>query len=104
MTSCRERLPNRRRSEIRDFSYAGNLFTVGVSHFKDGRPAEIFISSNRPGSPIEAIARDGAVAVSLALQHGADLAVLRAALTRDDKGAPASPLGKALDCLAGGTA
>jgi len=95
--TARERLPNRRRSET------GNLFTVGASRFKDGRLAEIFISSNRPGSPIEAIARDSAVAVSFALQHGADLAVLQGALTRDHDGGPASPLGAALDCLAEGS-
>src|SRR5690348_9790163 len=95
----RERLPNRRRSEIRDFSYAGNQFTVGLSRFGDGRVAEIFISSARPGSPIEAIARDSAVAVSIALQHGADLEALRGALTKNHDGGPASPLGAALDCL-----
>ena len=97
----RQRIPNRRRSEIRDFSYAGNLFSVGVSRFDDGRLAEIFIASARPGSPIEAIARDSAVAVSFALQHGADLASLRAALTRDHDGGPASPLGAAFDLLEG---
>jgi hypothetical protein len=99
--SVRDRLPNRRCSEIHDFSFAGNNFSVGVSRFEDGRVAEIFISSERPGSPIEAIARDSAVAVSFALQHGADLASLRAALTRDHDDGPASPLGAALDCLEG---
>ena len=99
MTS-RQRLSNRRRSEIRDFSHAGHQFTVGASWFADGRLAEVFISSERPGSPIEAIARDAAVVVSLALQHGVDLASLRAALTCDHGGGAASPLGAALDCLA----
>ncbi|MGO9672715.1 MAG: hypothetical protein ACLPSF_00830 [Methylocella sp.] len=97
--SARERLPNRRRSETRNFTFAGNNFGVGFSRFDDGCLAEIFISSERPGSPIEAIARDGAVAASFALQCGADLASLRAALTRDHDGGPASPLGAALDCL-----
>lgn len=99
--TARERLPNRRRSEIRDFTFAGNNFSVGFAQFADGRLGEIFISSERPGSAIEAIARDGAVAVSFALQHGADLASLRAALTRNHCGGPASPIGAALDCLKG---
>ena len=99
--SGRERLPNRRRSEIRDFVFAGNNFSVGVSRFDDGRVAGIFIASERPGSPIEAVARASAVAVSFALQHGADLAHLRAALTRDHDDGPASPLGATLDCLEG---
>jgi hypothetical protein len=100
--TARERLPNRRRSEIRDFSYAGNLFTVGVSHFKDGRPAEIFISSKRPGSAIETIGRDAAIVTSLALQFGADLETIRGALTRDHDGGPATLLGAALDALSEG--
>jgi hypothetical protein len=41
-----------------------------------------------PGSPIEAIARD------------ADLETIRAALTRDHDGGPATLLGAALDALA----
>jgi hypothetical protein len=36
------------------------------------RTAEIFISSARPGSPIEAIARNAAITASLALQCGLD--------------------------------
>lgn len=95
----RQRPPNRRCSEIIDFEYSGNKFSLGLSRFADGRVAEIFISSERPGSPLEAIARDSAVAVSFALQCGADIAALRAALTRDHDGGPASPIGAALDCL-----
>jgi hypothetical protein len=97
--SGRQRLPDRRESEIREFGYAGNRFAIGISRFFDGRVAEIFISSERPGSPIEAIARDAAVTVSIALQCGADLETIRGALTKDHDGAPASPLGAALDAI-----
>lgn len=62
--------------------------------------AEIFLSSHKPGSPIEAIARDAAVTVSIALQFGAELETIRAALTRDH-GGPATALGAALDAIAG---
>jgi hypothetical protein len=60
--------------------------------------------SNRgkPGSPIEAIARDAAVTVSIALQFGADLETIKQALTKDHDGGPATPLGAALDAIAGG--
>lgn len=36
-------------------------FTPAAGFYPDGRIAEIFLSSHKPGSPIEAIARDAAV-------------------------------------------
>jgi ribonucleoside-diphosphate reductase alpha chain len=100
MTSCRESLPNRRQSEILAFDHEGNRFTLGFSRFHDGRIAEIFLSSNRPGSVIEAIGRDAAIVTSLALQHGGDLETIRRALTKDHDGGPATLLGAALDAIA----
>jgi hypothetical protein len=97
----RERLGNRRRNESFEFRHAGLAFTLCVGFYRDGRIAEIFLSSHKPGSPIEAIARDAAVTVSIALQHGADLATIRRALTKDHDGGPATLLGTALDALAG---
>jgi hypothetical protein len=71
--SARQRLPNRRQSEVRNFHHAGHIYTLGISRFPDGRIGEIFISAANPGSELESIARDGAIAASFALQHGADL-------------------------------
>lgn len=51
------------------------------------------------GSAIEAVARDAAIVVSIALQCGADLEVIRDALTKDHDGTPATLLGAALDAL-----
>ena len=45
------------------------------------------------------IARDAAILASLAFQHGVDLATIRAALTKDHDGGPATLLGAALDAL-----
>jgi hypothetical protein len=98
--TARERLPNRRRNESFEFFHGGLGFTASIGFFPDGRTAEIFLSSNKPGSPIEAIARDAAVTVSIALQFGADLETIRVALTRDHDGGPATLLGAALDVLA----
>jgi ribonucleoside-diphosphate reductase alpha chain len=96
----RERFPNRRQSEILEFDHEGNRFTLGFSRFHDGRIAEIFLSSNRPGSVIEAIGRDAAIVTSLALQHGAYLETIRQALTKDANGGPATLLGTALGKIA----
>lgn len=100
--TARERLPNLRRCESFDFRHAGLDFTLCAGSYPDGRIAEIFLSSHKPGSPIEAIARDAAVTTSIALQFGADLETIRGALTRDHDGGPATLLGAALDALAEG--
>ena len=96
----RQRLPNRRACESFEFRHAGLDFTLCTGAYDDGRIAEIFLSSHKPGSPIEAIARDAAITTSLALQHGVALETIRTALTRDHDGAPATLLGAALDAIA----
>jgi hypothetical protein len=98
MTS-RQTLPNRRRCETLDFEHGGHRFSLTFSSYNDGRPAEIFLSSQHVGSPLEAIARDAAVTVSIALQHGAPLATISGALTKDHDGGPATLLGAAIDAI-----
>jgi len=96
----RHTLPNRRRCETIEFHHAGLCFTLSVGFYPhDRRVGEIFISSDKPGSPIEALARDAAILVSISLQHGAELATIRHALTRDHDGGPATLIGAALDLL-----
>src|SRR5262245_27450386 len=97
----RERLPNRRASVVFEIELHGLHYTATVSRFADGRVAEIFLQNHKPGSQSDANARDSAVAASLALQHGCPLEVLCRAVLRDPQGRPATPLGAALDALAG---
>jgi ribonucleoside-diphosphate reductase alpha chain len=99
MTICRQTLPNRRRCETLEIEHAGHRFSLTFSRYHDGRPAEIFLSSRHIGSPLEAIARDAAVTVSLALQHGAPLATISGALTKNNDGSPATLLGATLDAI-----
>ncbi|MDQ6701986.1 MAG: hypothetical protein M3Z96_02185 [Pseudomonadota bacterium] len=96
----RLRLPDRRACESLEFRHAGLDFTLSAGRCPDGRIAEIFLSSQKPGSPIEAIARDAAVTVSIALQFGVPLETIRSALTKDHDGGPSTLLGVALDILA----
>jgi hypothetical protein len=100
--TARERLPNRRRSESFEFRHNGFAFTASAGFFENGHLGELFLSSHKPGSPIEAIARDSAVTVSIALQFGVPIETIRAALTKDHDGAPATLLGAALDKLVEG--
>lgn len=102
MSTGRQRLPNRRECESFEFRHNGFAFTACAGFFEDGHLGELFLSSHKPGSPIEAIARDSAIMASLALQFGAPLETIRAALTKDHDGQPATLLGAALDALAEG--
>jgi hypothetical protein len=82
--TARERLPNRRQCESLEIFHSGVNFTV---------------SAERAGTPLEAIARDAAILASIAFQHGVDLETIRAALTKDHDGGPATAIGAALDKL-----
>lgn len=73
----RERIPNRRRSELFQFSHSGVEYTATISKFSDGRLAEIFIDHRRPNSQLAEHANDAAVLVSLLLQHGVSVAAIR---------------------------
>ena len=88
----RERLRNRRRSESFTLELHGLHYLASFSRFDDGRVAEVFLQDHKPGSQSDSNARDAAVAVSLALQFGCPLGVLRRALPRDAQGRASTPL------------
>lgn len=97
----RQTLRNRRLHELLDFEHAGIFYTAGIGHFDDGRVAEIFIDCTKHTSTAAALARDTAVILSLALQHGVPIETMRAAVTRLQDGAPAGIVGCLLDLLTG---
>jgi hypothetical protein len=76
--------------------------TIGFYDEAMKRPGEIFLTAAKSGTDVEVNARDGAIAVSLALQHGVPLDVLAHSMTRNPDGSPSGPLGVALDLLAKG--
>jgi hypothetical protein len=99
MSDQRERLANRRASTVFDFTSMNMRFTASVSHYPDGRLAELFADSNKAGSAIGTLIRDTAIILSFALQHGADAETIRRALCRDGEGRALGPLGVVLDLL-----
>jgi hypothetical protein len=101
MSATRERLPNRRLSETFAVECNGLRYLASISRFADGRLAEIFISNTKAGSHSDSACKDAAVIASIALQHSVPLEVIRHALLRDSQGRAASPLGCALDLVAG---
>lgn len=95
----RRTLPPKRSHAVFNFEHDGLRYTCGVGFFDDGSIGELFLSTDKPGSQAETVARDAAVVASIALQFGTPISVLRHAVTRDDAGAAAGPLGRALDLI-----
>lgn len=95
----RERLANRRASESLQFQHDGQEFVGSVSRYSDGRIAEIFIDGRKTNTHAGILARDSAIAASLAFQFGCPAHELRSALTRQENGAGAGPLAKLLDLV-----
>jgi hypothetical protein len=101
MTTDRLRLPNRRPSETFNLQCGGVRYVATVSRFPDGTLAEIFLGNGKCGSQADANARDSTVVASIAFQYGVPLDAIRKALVRDGRGVAATPLGVALDVVAG---
>jgi hypothetical protein len=100
LNMTREPLANRRASENFTFEVNGLRFTATVSRFANGAVAELFLNNNKAGNQSDTNARDAAIILSFALQHGADIERIRNALCRDAQGRALGPVGCALDLLA----
>jgi len=98
----RKILPQRRRAETFTVIHWNQPFVVTVGFYSDNTPGEVFIDSCKTGGDVEAIARDAAVVISLALQNGATVEAIRHAVTRNGNGngTPSSILGAVIDALA----
>ncbi len=96
----RLKLSNRREAERLEFVFGGNRFLATIGLTPGGDIGEVFLTTSKPGSALEAMARDLAIVTSIALQHGATIDELRHSLTRLNGFAAAGPLGELLDHLA----
>lgn len=99
----RERLPDRRGHEVFDFVFSrglhdpvGTRYTAGLGRGPDGRVSEIFLDCHKLASAMADDARDIAVILSIALQHGVPLAPIRDALSQLESGQPAGLAGRLL--------
>jgi len=98
-------MPDRRANGTIDFTHAWeghreHAYRATLGYFENGELGEIFVNAVLHDTPLDANARDASVMVSLALQYGAPLDVLRHAVQRDTAGYAASPIGRALDLIA----
>jgi hypothetical protein len=97
----RQLLGNRRAAltfDVKHGDLAGSV-TVSAGFYPDGRIAEVFINGRKVGSEAAGIARDFAVVMSIALQHGATIDEIRHALTRNADGSPQTIAGTVADAL-----
>ena len=94
-------LPQRRRAETFEIAFGGlkSSHIVTLGFYDDGALGEVFINGGKSSELVEAMARDGAVLLSLALQYGADLHNIKSAITRDGQGSPSSIIGAVVDRL-----
>lgn len=104
----RESLPNRRVTVTREMQWPPDralaMIQVSIGFYDDGRPSEVFVQGCKSGTDVQAVARDAAIILSFALQHGTPIATIRKAITRDHGEAAASLIGAVVDLIAEETA
>lgn len=79
-------------------------FHITVGEYKDGKPGEVFVTALGKagrGSMLEALARDAAILISIAIQYGAPIETMRRAITRDEQNRPMTFVGAVLDAMEG---
>lgn len=95
----RKLLRNRRHSETSTIVFAGTRWDVSIGYYDNGVPAEVFVRGAKAGSDFESTARDAAILLSLALQHGVSLNTMAGALTRNSDGTASTLVGAVVDQL-----
>ena len=95
----RRTLPQRRAAQTFDMRFWNQSFSVTIGFYPDGTPGEVFIDGGKTGQDVQSTARDAAVVLSLALQHGVSPETIRHAVTRGASEGPASILGAVVDFI-----
>lgn len=94
-------LPNRRFGENFEMRHGGKntSFIITLGRYPDGAVGEVFIAGAKAGSELDAVARDGAILLSLALQHSVPLETIKHAVTREADGSASTIVGAVVDRL-----
>jgi hypothetical protein len=93
----RRTLPQRRAAETFTVVCRNQPVTITAGFYDDGAVGEVFIDTGKSGADLAHVARDAAVVISLALQHGVSIETIRHAVTICNDGSPASILGAVVD-------
>jgi hypothetical protein len=97
----RTRLPNRRLNQTQEFNRDGINIKMTIGFKPDGNIGEVFLNADRADSMLDVLMSDAAIICSLALQHGVPLEQIAHAIKRDKLGLASSPIGAAIDRIAG---
>jgi ribonucleoside-diphosphate reductase alpha chain len=88
----RQRLPARRASSTRTIFFGGEKYHLTIGKYENKTPGEVFLTrvkdanAAKLGTQLEAMCRDAAILISLALQYGVPINVIREAMTRGGEG------------------
>jgi hypothetical protein len=99
----RRPLPQRRHSINFTERFWGQPWEITVGFYEDhNHVGEVFVNAARsPGTDLDAMTRDGAILLSLCLQHGVPINVVQGALTRNPNGSPSTIIGLISDRISG---
>jgi hypothetical protein len=89
----RQVLPSRRSCHTFDLVFRNHRITLTTGHFPDGRLGEVFLNIGKSGNDLDAIARDSAIVLSLAIQHGVAIETVAHVMSKDTRGHALSILG-----------
>ena len=92
-------LPQRRPAGTSTMRHGKHEFKVTVGYYTSEEVGEVFISGAKAGSEMDALCRDAAIVLSLALQHGTPLDLIQRALTREANGEASTIIGAVVDKL-----
>ena len=95
----RERLPQRRASLTLNLEHQGLGYSITISYFADGRPAECFVQNHNLSSSADVAARDSGILLSLLFQFGCSLETVVHAVTRNSDGSASGVVGAILDTI-----
>lgn len=98
----RARLPHRRPALVINVPHpdpASRVHYDVTVGFDQGEPREVFIGCNKLTTAMHTAGLEIATLVSIALQHGATLPELAAAMPRDDRNNPQGAAGAVLDAV-----
>lgn len=92
-------LPQGRSCESFDLHHNNQQAHVSVGFYPDHSLGEVFIDAHKAGTDMDAILKDWATTMSIAIQHGTPIATVRHAVTRTASNEPSSIIGAILDQL-----
>jgi hypothetical protein len=95
----RHGLPQRRPCDTLDLRVGSQLYQVTVGFYANGGVGEVFVAGAKCGSDLDAVMRDAAILLSLALQYGVPVETIAHAITRESNGSASSIIGAVVDRL-----